>query len=75
MGFAATTLECLRVSWKLIIYVPTGVTGGALAADWLLRPIELWRVALTAAVGLIASILLSAMLRIGARRKTTDPLN
>lgn len=58
------------MAWKLIVYVPAGVTAGVLLADWLLRPIELWRVALTAAVTLVASILLSAMLRIGVRKKT-----
>jgi hypothetical protein len=63
------------VSWKLIIYVPAGVTSGALLADWLLRPIELWRVALTAAIALIAAILVSAMLRTDARKKSSAPLN
>ena len=61
------------LSWKLIIYVPTGVTAGVLAADWLLRPIELWRVALSAAVALVAAILLSALLGIGPRKKTSAP--
>jgi hypothetical protein len=65
----------MRVSWKLIVYVPAGVTGGALLADWLLRPIELWRIALSAALALVASILLSAMLQIGASKKTNAPLN
>jgi hypothetical protein len=60
---------------KIIFYMPAGVTGGALLADWLLRPIELWRIALTGAVALIASILLSATLRIGTRKKTSAPVN
>ena len=63
------------MSWKLIVYVPIGVTGGVLLADWLLRPIALWRIALTAAVALAASILLSALFRIGANKKNTAPLN
>ena len=75
MGFATGGPGGAPVSWKLIFYVPAGVTAGVLVADWLLRPIELWRVALAAAVALVASILLSAMLRIGVRKKSSAPLN
>jgi hypothetical protein len=75
MGLAAADPPGACVSWKLIIYVPAGVTAATLAADWLLRPIELWRIALTAAVSLVACILLSALLRTGPRKKSSAPLN